>query len=94
MASREPQEMPRRGPCHVGFQGYVWLDLWVGGDIATRAELLACEASITGKRLVIHNPAAKYAVAEGPILNGTCAPQCGDAIASLADKPDDNGTAE
>ena len=48
------------------FKATIWLDLWVGADIATHAELMACEASITGKRLVIQNPAANYAVAEGP----------------------------
>jgi hypothetical protein len=80
-------DTPQDGPCHVGFQGYVWLDLWVGGEIATRAELMACEASITGTRLVIQNPAANYAVAEGPIMDSKCAPQYGDAIVSLADKP-------
>jgi hypothetical protein len=64
------------------------------GEIATRAELMACEASITGKRLVIQNPAANYAVAEGQILDRKFAPQYGDAAISLADKPDDNATAE
>jgi hypothetical protein len=48
---------------------------------------MACEASITGTRLVIQNPAANYAVAEGPIMDSKCAPQYGDAIVSLADKP-------
>jgi hypothetical protein len=33
-------------------------------------------------------------VAEGPIMDEKCAPQYGDAIVSLADKLDNNSTAE
>jgi hypothetical protein len=74
-------DTPQDGPCHTGFDGRVWLDLWVGGRTATPAELASCEASITGKRLVIENPAPNYAVTEGPILDGDCATQYGDAVA-------------
>jgi hypothetical protein len=80
-------DTPQDGPCHAGFEGFVWLDLWVGGEIATPAELMACEEAITGKRLVIQNPAANYAVAEGPIMDNKCAPQYGDAIVALGGKP-------
>jgi hypothetical protein len=72
-------DRPQDGPCHTGLQGHAWLDLWVGGTPATLSATLACEAALTAKRLVIQNPASNYAVAEGPIFDGTCATQYSDA---------------
>jgi hypothetical protein len=77
---------PQYGPCHTRYQGLVWLDLWVGGATASRSATFACEVAITGKRLVIQHPAANYAVAAGPILNGTCATLYSDtALEEVAD---------
>jgi hypothetical protein len=35
---------PQAGPCHTGFNGHVWLDLYVGGSLANG--VLSCEDSI------------------------------------------------
>jgi hypothetical protein len=50
--------LPQNGPCHTGYQGKVWLDLWVGGTTATKAATLSCEDQITDFHLVIENPAS------------------------------------
>ena len=81
-------DSPQNGPCHTGFEGRVWLDLWVGGGTATPDELASCEAAITGERLVIQDPDANYAVTEGPILDSACAAQYGDAVINNAKNAD------
>lgn len=71
---------PQNGPCHTGFQGHPWLDLWVGGQGLSKSGTLACEDAITDVHLMIKNPASTYAVVSGPVYNGTCAKQFGDAL--------------
>lgn len=71
---------PQNGPCHTGFSGHVWIDLWVGGTSAAKSATLACEDTITDLHLVIVNPAATYAVVSGPVYSGSCATQYGDAV--------------
>ena len=75
---------PQNGPCHIGFQDHLWLDLWVGGATTSKTEMTACQVSITGKHLVIRDPATDYAVVEGPILHDECAAQYGDAIVTAS----------
>lgn len=69
---------PQNGPCHTGYQGHVWLDLYVGSSLANA--VLGCEDSITDLHLVIENPASNYAVIAGPVFNGSCSPQYGDSV--------------
>lgn len=71
---------PQNGPCHTGFQGHPWLDIWVGGSSATKSATLNCEDTITDLHLVIINPASNYAVIAGSVFNGSCATQFGDTI--------------
>lgn len=71
---------PQNGPCHTGFDGHVWVDLWVGGTAATKSATLACEDAITDLHEVIENPASNYAVVSGPVFNNTCAQQFGDTV--------------
>lgn len=73
---------PQNGPCHTGYEGHVWLDLWVGGQGQSSSGTLACEDTITDLHLVIENPASNYAVAPGAVYNGSCAQQFGDMIVS------------
>lgn len=68
---------PQNGPCHTGYQGHVWLDLWVGGTSPTKSATLACEDTITGLHTVILNPAANYPVNSGAVYSGSCAVQYG-----------------
>ena len=68
---------PERGPCHIGYEGHAWLDLYVGGSL--QSAVLDCEESITDLHLVIQNPAANYAVVSGPVFDSGCE-QYGDAV--------------
>lgn len=71
---------PQNGPCHTGFQGHVWIDLWVGGQGLNKSSTLSCEDNITDLHLVIIKPASNYAVVSGPVFNGSCSTQFGDTI--------------
>lgn len=72
---------PQNGPCHTGYQGLPWLDVWVGGQGAQTAAVYACENAITGTHLVIQNPASNYTVASGAVYNGSaCSSLYGDTV--------------
>jgi hypothetical protein len=61
---------PQNGPCHIGYQGHVWLDFYVGEVKGSPAE--DCENNITGLHVVIQNPARNYAVVAGPVYASGC----------------------
>lgn len=69
---------PQNGPCHTGYRGNVWLDLFVGA--AMENAVRKCQESITELHLVIQNPASRYAVVPGPVFDTGCQ-QYGDEIA-------------
>jgi hypothetical protein len=69
---------PQNGPCHTGFEGHPWLDLWLGGKAGTKATTDACANAVTDLHLVILKPRANYAVEQGAIFETTCAKQFGD----------------
>lgn len=71
---------PQSGPCHTGYQGHVWIDLWIGGQGLGSNGTLVCEDAITDLHLVIENPASNYAVVSGAVYNGTCSKQYGDSV--------------
>ena len=71
---------PQNGPCHTGYKGNVWLDVWVGGEGANVSSVLSCESKITGVHTVIQNPASNYVVTTGPIFNGVCINLLGETI--------------
>jgi hypothetical protein len=71
---------PENGPCHTGYQGHPWLDLWLDGANGTRATTDACAANVTETHLVIQNPVSTYAVNAGSVYNGSCAQQFGDVV--------------
>ena len=62
---------PQGGPCHTGFQGHVWLDLYVDGATASRSQSDSCMNAITDVHTVIQNPASSYAVVAGD-LSANC----------------------
>lgn len=70
---------PQSGPCHTGFQGHVWVDLFVGGPNTN--VVTACEDNITDLHLVIENPASNYAVVPGAVYDTGCQ-QYGDSVLS------------
>lgn len=60
---------PQNGPCHTGYQGSPWLDVYVGGGNVTRSISDNCMNAITEKHLIIKNPASTYAVVSGEIAS-------------------------
>ena len=72
-------ETPELGPCHTGYQGYPWLDLWLGGSEGSREQTDACAAAITEVHTIIQNPEPHYTVEVGEVFdNGACALQFSD----------------
>ncbi|HVV39110.1 MAG TPA: hypothetical protein VHD31_02170 [Candidatus Paceibacterota bacterium] len=74
---------PQNGPCHTGYEGHPWLDLWIDGANGTRSSSNTCAEDITEVHLVIQNPASNYAVSAGPVYNNGCAAQFSDTVISL-----------
>lgn len=64
---------PQNGPCHSGYQGYEWLDIYVGGRSVGEDLSDACMYRITGVQTVILNPQRGYPVLPGEISTSTCA---------------------
>jgi len=69
---------PQNGPCHTGYQGHPWIDLYVGGQAAGNSKSNTCMDQITDLHLVIKNPAPNYVVVSGEIAS-SCG-QFGDTI--------------
>jgi len=63
---------PQEGPCHVGYQGYPWLDIYVDGVSAPQAEANACMRKITGIQPVVLDPGPNKSVVVGPVTEGGC----------------------
>lgn len=63
---------PQNGPCHIGYKGHAWLDIYVDGSVAGNQVANDCMADITGIQPAIMNPKAKYRVVAGPITEGGC----------------------
>lgn len=63
---------PQDGPCHSGYQGYEWLDIYVGGRSVGENLSNACMNRITGIQTVILNPQRGYSVLPGEISTSTC----------------------
>lgn len=60
---------PQNGPCHTGYPApaTTWLDVWVGGQNASRRASDATMDAITDVHLVIRNPATDYVVVPGDV---------------------------
>lgn len=68
---------PQNGPCHTGYQGKTWIDLYVGASLDKA--VLTCEDNITGIHTVILNPASTHKVTPGAIYETGCK-QYGETI--------------
>lgn len=68
---------PQNGPCHTGYQGHVWLDVYVGKG-SSKSASDQCMDAITETHLVIQNPGSGYPVSTGDIA-ANCT-QYGDTI--------------
>jgi hypothetical protein len=63
---------PQNGPCHSGYNGLVWLDIYVGGKTTGPAAANSCMYSITGVQNAIMNPSSNYRVQAGEIATSHC----------------------
>ncbi len=71
---------PQNGPCHTGYQGHPWLDLWLDGSQGTRSSADDCASDVTDLHTIIENPASNYVVVSGPIDGASCAMQYSDTV--------------
>ncbi len=71
---------PQNGPCHSGYQGHVWLDMWIDGKGGSNSSANSCAEALTDLHTVIKNPAKNYAVVVGSVYNSGCAKQYGDTL--------------
>ncbi|MEJ1990942.1 MAG: hypothetical protein P8X50_04255 [Maritimibacter sp.] len=63
---------PQDGPCHTGFQGRPWLDIYIEGARVSAAAATQCANQLTAVQQVIINPQPNYAVDVGPIAESGC----------------------
>ena len=63
---------PQSGPCHVGYNGMPWLDIYVDGSDAGPHAANACMRQITGIHEVIVAPPKGYPVVAGPLTESGC----------------------
>ncbi len=63
---------PQNGPCHIGYQGRPWIDIWVGGRHVDKNFVKNCMYRLTGLQRVIRNPAPDHPVEVGEISASGC----------------------
>jgi hypothetical protein len=63
---------PQNGPCHIGWKGNIWLDIYVDGSTTDPETANRCMEQLTGIQLVIRNPRLGYRVAPGRIVEANC----------------------
>ena len=63
---------PQNGPCHTGYQGHVWVDLYVDGANVSQSVSNTCMDNITDIHNIIENPASTYTVLTGSVTGSGC----------------------
>lgn len=63
---------PQNGPCHSGYKGHPWLDIWIGGKGVSAAEADACARRITAVQPIILDPPSNLPVQKGEIAGNGC----------------------
>ncbi|MDZ4093673.1 MAG: hypothetical protein U1D35_02040 [Paracoccaceae bacterium] len=63
---------PQAGPCHTGYKGYPWLDIYIGGGKHNAATTVACARQITALQNIVINPKPDYSVFAGEITDSGC----------------------
>ncbi len=63
---------PQNGPCHSGWKGHVWLDIYVDGSTRSSETAERCMERLTGIQPVIVNPRSEYRVVPGRIVETGC----------------------
>lgn len=65
-------DRPQDGPCHTGFEGHLWVDIWIDGRSLSASDADACAARVTGVVEVVWNPASNLPVQAGVIAESGC----------------------
>lgn len=63
---------PQDGPCHSGYRGHPWLDIYIDGRRAGQEAANACAYRLTGVQQIVINPRRGYPVNSGPITESGC----------------------
>ena len=63
---------PQTGPCHTGWEGHVWIDIYVDGSTMNAEASNRCMEKLTGIQRVIVNPRPGYRVVAGSIVETGC----------------------
>jgi hypothetical protein len=63
---------PQAGPCHSGYMGLPWLDIWIGGKSLSPEDADACARRITAVQPIILNPPRDLPVQKGEIATTGC----------------------
>lgn len=63
---------PQNGPCHTGYRGHTWLDIYVDGRVAGEVAADRCMRNLTGVQSVIINPESHHPVNAGAITESGC----------------------
>lgn len=63
---------PQNGPCHSGYKGRPWLDIWIGGKNMSASETDACARRITAMQTIILDPPSNLPVHKGEIASNGC----------------------
>ena len=63
---------PQNGPCHTGYKGNPWIDLYVDGQTVSKTTSNNCMNAITGVHSVIKNPGSTYPVVIGSLSASGC----------------------
>jgi hypothetical protein len=63
---------PQNGPCHSGYKGHPWLDIWIGGKAMSAAEADECARRITAVQPIILEPPSNLPVQKGEIASNGC----------------------
>jgi len=68
---------PQTRPCHTGYSGHLWFDIYVDGRRSTAAMAQACMDRITAVQTVIMNPPPNLPVTAGPLTESGCRTSAG-----------------
>lgn len=60
------------GPCHGGYEGNLWLEIYLGGDMSDQAQAARCREKITAVQPVVMDPLPDKSVVVGPVTEGGC----------------------
>ena len=63
---------PQQGPCHTGWEGHAWLDIYVDGSTMDPETSVSCMEKLTGIQRVIINPRPGYSVVPGRLVESGC----------------------